>query len=173
MKRLRYCAAMSLDGYIAGPNGEYDWIITDPSIDFAAAMTEFDTYVMGRKTFEVAQQAPNLLSGMEIVVFSRTLRASDYPEVKIVSSGAADTVRELKAKSGKAICLFGGGVLFRSLLDAGLVDTIELSVVPIILSQGRAFAGIAVHEQQDAAERNSDAEVCGMNLPSSWRSRAN
>lgn len=53
-----------------------------------------------------------------------------------MSSGAAEAVKQLKTKPGKDICLFGGGILFRSLLDAGLVDTIELSVVPIMLSQG-------------------------------------
>ena len=52
-KRLRYQVAMSLDGFIAGPNGDYDWIVTDPAIDFTALYREFDTAVMGRKTFEI------------------------------------------------------------------------------------------------------------------------
>jgi dihydrofolate reductase len=52
-KRLRYQVAVSLDGIIAGPNGEYDWIVMDPSIDFNALYKEFDTVVMGRKTYEV------------------------------------------------------------------------------------------------------------------------
>jgi dihydrofolate reductase len=52
-RRLRYGVAVSLDGFIAGPNGEYDWIVMDPSIDFAAMYKEFDTAVMGRKTYEV------------------------------------------------------------------------------------------------------------------------
>src|SRR5688572_9657920 len=52
-RRLRYQVAVSLDGFIAGPNGEYDWIVMDPSIDFAALFKEFDTAVMGRKTYEV------------------------------------------------------------------------------------------------------------------------
>lgn len=51
-RRLRYQVAVSLDGFIAGPNGEYDWIVTDPAIDFAALYKEFDTAVMGRKTYE-------------------------------------------------------------------------------------------------------------------------
>ena len=52
-KLLRYQVAVSLDGFIAGPNGEYDWIVMDPSIDFAALYKEFDTAVMGRKTYEL------------------------------------------------------------------------------------------------------------------------
>jgi len=53
MRRLRYNVAMSLDGFIAGSKEEYDWIVDDRSIDFEALFGEFDTLVMGRKTFEV------------------------------------------------------------------------------------------------------------------------
>ncbi len=52
MRRVRYVVAMSLDGYIAGPNGEADWIIMDPDIDFRALFEQFDTFLMGRRTFE-------------------------------------------------------------------------------------------------------------------------
>jgi dihydrofolate reductase len=52
-RRLRYGVAVSLDGFIAGPDGEYDWIVMDPSIDFAAMFKEFDTAVMGPKTYEI------------------------------------------------------------------------------------------------------------------------
>ena len=54
MRELRYGVAMSLDGFIAGPNGEYHWIVHDPSIDFAAMFAEYDTLLMGRGTYEVA-----------------------------------------------------------------------------------------------------------------------
>ena len=56
MRRLRYQVATSLDGYIAGPNGEFDWIAMDPDIDFAALFAQFDTAVMGRKTFVATLQ---------------------------------------------------------------------------------------------------------------------
>ena len=72
-RRLRYQVAMSLDGFIAGPNGEYDWIVMDPSIDFRALYGEFDTAVMGRKTYEAAQGADISIPGPDFVVFSRTL----------------------------------------------------------------------------------------------------
>jgi dihydrofolate reductase len=72
---------------------------------------------------------------MQTVVCSRTLRATDYPNVTIASD-AAEAVSELKAKAGRDIWLFGGGALFCSLLDDCLVDTIELGVMPVLLSAG-------------------------------------
>ena len=56
MRRLRYQVATSLDGYIAGPQGEFDWIMMDPDIDFAELGAQFDTAVMGRKTFMTTLQ---------------------------------------------------------------------------------------------------------------------
>ena len=134
MRRLRYSVAMSLDGYIAGPGGEYDWITTDPTLDFAALFRQFDLFVMGRKTFEAFQKGP--ASGMKVVVVSRTLQPADHPGVTIIGSGVAEAVAALKAEPGKDIWLFGGGSLFRSLLDAGLVDTVEVSVMPVLLGGG-------------------------------------
>lgn len=138
MRQVRYSVAMSLDGYIAGPNGEYDWIVTDPAIDFGAYFKEFDTILMGRKTFEVALRhgSGGAMPGMKVFVFSRTLRAGDYPGVTTVAEDAEETVRGLRAGRGKDVWLMGGGVLFRSLLDARLVDTIEVGVIPVLLGQG-------------------------------------
>jgi len=129
---------MSLDGYIAGPNGEYDWIVIDPAIDFAAMSAEFDTYLIGRKTFEAMRRMGNeskTTPGIKNIVFSRTLRQSDYPNITI-SSDAVESVAELRRSPGKDIALFGGGELFRSLLAAGLVDRIEVSLIPVLLGGG-------------------------------------
>jgi dihydrofolate reductase len=138
MRLVRFGGAMSLDGYIAGPHGEYDWIVMDPDIDFAGMMTQFDTFLIGRKTFEAMLRMGNDVKSMPAVqniVLSRTLRASDYPHVT-VSADAERVVTELRAKPGKDIAIFGGGQLFRSLLAAGLVDRVEVSLIPILLGGG-------------------------------------
>ena len=102
MRRLRYQVAASLDGYIASPNGEFDWIVTDPDIDFAALFAQFDTAVMGRKTFlaTLQQGRDGAMPGLDVIVFSRTLCQADYPAVAVVNGDPADTVRSLKATPG-------------------------------------------------------------------------
>jgi dihydrofolate reductase len=136
MRRVRYGVAMSLDGYIAGPKGEADWIVMDPEIDFGAIWSEFDTLLMGRHTFESMTAMGGGTSGVKIVVASRTLEQPDYKGVTIVSDNLRDAVIALKNEAGKDIWLFGGGSLFRSLLDLDLVDTVEVAVIPVVLGQG-------------------------------------
>jgi dihydrofolate reductase len=137
-RRLRYQVAMTLDGFIAGTEGEYDWIVMDPSIDFEALYKEFDTIVMGRKTFEVmtAQGGEGSMPGLDVIVFSSTIPPATRPRVRIVNDAPAEVVAALKGESGKDIWLFGGGRLFRTLLDAGLVDTVEVAVMPVLLGAG-------------------------------------
>jgi len=137
MRRVRYSVAMSLDGYIAGPKGEFDWIPVDPDIDFGALFKDFDTALLGRKSYEAAhrQDGGGVPSGMEVYVFSRTLRQSDCPDVT-VSDRAEETLTALKKKAGKDIWLYGGGSLFRSFLELGMVDSVEVGIVPILLGGG-------------------------------------
>ena len=137
MRRVRYVVAMSLDGYIAGPNGEADWIIMDPDIDFRALFEQFDTFLLGRRAFEgMGGAGGSRQPGVQTMVFSRTLRQQDYPEVAIVSERPERALADLRTKPGKDIWLFGGGSLFRSLLEARQVDTVEVSVIPVLLGAG-------------------------------------
>lgn len=134
MRRIRYQVACSLDGYIAGPNGEYDWIVMDPEIDFGSIMAQFDTLLMGRRTFESSGAG---FAGMNVFVFSRTLQQAAYPGVTIVSADPKQAIDALRAQPGKDIWLFGGGELFRSLLALGCVDTVEPAIIPVLLGGGR------------------------------------
>jgi len=139
MRRIRYQVATSLDGYIAGPRGEADWIVMDPDIDFRAHFAQFDAVLIGRRTFEGmtrGKKKGGAMPGMKTFVFSRTLQQSDYPNVTIVADNAQEILTALRAEPGKDIWLFGGGLLFRSLLEAGLVDTVEVAVIPVLLGGG-------------------------------------
>ncbi|HKB05884.1 MAG TPA: dihydrofolate reductase family protein [Gemmataceae bacterium] len=141
MRRIIYQVAMSLDGYIAGPNGEYDWIVTDPDIDFNAIWARFDTLLMGRKTYELmqGQGGGGGTGGLKVVVFSRTLRQADHPKVVIVNENSDKVLAQLREQPGKDIWLFGGGSLFRSLLDLRQVDAVEVGLIPHLLGGGVPF----------------------------------
>jgi dihydrofolate reductase len=136
MRRVRLSVAVSVDGYIAGPNGESDWIVMDPDIDFGALMGAFDTVLLGRKTYEAARrQGAGAMPGKQTFVFSRTLRQEECPG-ETLSSDPAETVTALRRAPGKDLWLFGGGELFRSMLELGLVDAVELAVIPVLLGGG-------------------------------------
>lgn len=135
-RRVRLSVAMSLDGFIAGPNGEYDWIPMDPEIDFAELFRGFDTVLMGRRSYEAAlAQGQVGMPGMRAIVFSRSLRQEDHPGVTI-SRSPREMIRELRAVPGKDLWLFGGGELLRSFLEERLVDQLEIAVVPVLLGAG-------------------------------------
>lgn len=141
MRRIWYSVAMSLDGFIAGPQGEYDWIPNEPEIDWGGFMARFDTLLMGRRSYEAALAAPGgSLPTMPTYVFSHTLRPEDHPDVTIVGTDIEPTIKYLRRRrDGKAIWLFGGGELFRSLLERGYVDVVEVGLVPILLGRGIPF----------------------------------
>lgn len=136
MRRVRYSVAMSLDGFIADPDGGYDWIVIDPEIDFDAMFKGYDTVLMGRKSYDMAVQPGGYgMPRMKAYVFSRTLDQAKVPDAT-VTDDPQKTVTELKKMQGKDILLFGGGELFRSLLELKLVDAIEVAVIPVLLGKG-------------------------------------
>jgi dihydrofolate reductase len=83
-----------------------------------------------------AQGGHGAMPGLDVVVFSRSLPAAAHPGVRISNDHPHEIVAALKAKPGRDIWLYGGGALFRSLLDAGLVDTVEVAVIPVLLGAG-------------------------------------
>jgi dihydrofolate reductase len=117
MRRVRYNVAASLDGFIADAEGRYDWIPPEPAIDFGALFAR------------VAER--------QLVVFSRTLQPADHPEVTIVAADAAGAVAALRQAPGTGdVWLYGGSDLFATLLAAGQVDTVEVTVIPVLLGGG-------------------------------------
>ena len=138
MRQVLYRVATSVDGYIAGPRGEVDWIVHDPAVDFAKIYESVDTVLLGRRTYELTRQpgAPSWPQGWQIYVFSRTLPPEEHPGVTVVRADAGARVATLRAAAGREIWLFGGGSLFRSLLEAKQVDLVEVLVVPVLLGGG-------------------------------------
>lgn len=136
MRTLRYSVAASLDGYIAGPNGEFDWILVDPEIDFEALYAGFGGLVMGRRSYEVFQAtggAPG--PALPTYVYSRTLPEGERNGVTFASD-AVSHVRALKQGNGKPLWLWGGGELCRELASAGLLDGIDVAIIPVVLGKG-------------------------------------
>lgn len=140
MRRMRYNVAASLDGYIAGPNGEFDWIPEDPTVDFEGLFARVDTVILGRRTFDTVLSSgggPAWKEGARIFVVSRTLDERDHPGVTVVREDPARVAASLRAEEGTGeIWLFGGGVLFAEMLAAGQVDSVEVTVAPILLGGG-------------------------------------
>jgi dihydrofolate reductase len=139
MRRVRYQVACSLDGFIAGPGDDFDWITPEPTFDFDALHAQFDTLLMGRRTFDIVRASGDHFRGKQVVVASRTLQPTDHPEVELVREGLDRRIRELRAQPGRDIWLYGGGELFSQVLSWDLVDTVEPAVIPVLLGGGVPF----------------------------------
>lgn len=139
MRAVRYNVAATLDGYIAGPNGEFDWIPNDDAVDFAGIFARVDTVLIGRKTYEVVQRMgpPPWTPKTRVYVFSTTLEPTSCSGATLVSTDSTGVVNALRHEPGNGeIWLFGGGDLFRRLLAAGQVDSVEITIVPVLLGAG-------------------------------------
>ncbi len=138
MRRVRYHVAASLDGFIAGPDGEIDWIVPDTTVDFAALFAGFDTVLLGRRTYELTLRpgAPAWPAGWHVYVFSQTLQPAEHPAVTVIDTDAGAAVAALRAAPGRDIWLFGGGRLAASLLAAQVVDQVEVAIMPVLLGRG-------------------------------------
>lgn len=154
MRRIRYQVACSLDGYIADSQGGYDWIVAEPTFDFDALRSQFDTLLMGRKTYETVLAAGEGFWGMRVLVFSRTLDPAAHPDVEVVSRDGARRLDALRREQGRDLWLFGGGELFRSLLADGLVDTVEPAIIPVLLGAGIPFLPGPALRQSLALQRH-------------------
>ncbi|RAJ31038.1 dihydrofolate reductase family protein [Pedobacter cryoconitis] len=144
MRKLILGLAITLDGYIEGPNGEYDWCFTDQDYGLNSFFERIDAIFIGRNSYEMAQQHGGINIGEAIpgmpalkeYVFSKTLTAVKEGAVLILGDSIAEA-RRIKNQPGKDIWLFGGALLYNSLMKEGLVDELWLSVHPILLGDGK------------------------------------
>jgi len=144
MRKLILGLAITLDGYIEGPNGEYDWCFTDQDYGLNEFFERIDAIFIGRKSYEMLQhhnQSSNeeTIPGMPVLreyVFSQTLTSVKQGAVLLSGDGIA-AARTIKSQPGKDIWLFGGATLYAALMKEGLVDELWMSVHPILLGSGK------------------------------------
>ena len=135
MRKVRYSVAASLDGYIAGPKGEFDWIVVDPDIDFKEMYAGYSALVMGRHSYDVFAATGGGEEPLPTYIYSRTLPEGERKGLTFVKD-AVPHVRRLKQADGKPIWLWGGGALFSALAAAGLVDGVDVAIIPVVLGGG-------------------------------------
>ncbi len=148
MRKVKYAVGVSLDGYLAAPDGSVDWLNRAASKakgeDFG--MREFfrsiDTVLMGRKTYEIAVKmgmGKGGYSGMQTFIFSRTLPPGKRDGIEFVSGNPGELMARLKQQPGKDIWLCGGGELAREFLKCGALDEVILGIVPVLLAGRLTF----------------------------------
>jgi len=139
MRPIRYNVAASLDGYIADAQGAFDWIPDDSTVDFEGLFKSVDTYLLGRRTYDTVRATASapFNPGARVYVFSRTLAPGTEQGVTIARDDPVALARSLRNEAGPGeIWLFGGGELFAVLLEARQVDSVEVTVVPVLLGRG-------------------------------------
>lgn len=141
MRKIVAGFAISLDGYIEGPNGEYDWIVMDPGFDFTGHMKRFDSFFFGRISYEkLLAQGNTSFPGIKNYVFSNSLTSVDK-NFTLLSGEIRNIVTAIKKQDGKDIAVYGGANLLSSLLELNLVDELMMSLIPIVLGKGKPMVG--------------------------------
>lgn len=148
MKRVILNLAVSLDGFIEGPNGEVDWCIMDDDMDFEAFLASIDTIFYGRISYDAwgdfqpgenesaAEQSMwQAIHAKRKFVFSSQQRQDE--NALYIDTDIAKEVANIKNQKGKDIWLYGGASLIRTFIDLGLIDLYKISVHPIVLGSGK------------------------------------
>lgn len=155
MRKLVICLHVSVDGFVAGPNGEMDWIhVHDEIFDYAGYLTdEADIALYGRVTYQMMDsywptaadqpgaskhdiQHSTWYNSVEKIVFSKTLNG-DPKKTRFVAENINDEIKKLKAKDGKNILMFGSPTAVHSLMEYNLIDEYWMFVNPVILGDGK------------------------------------
>jgi dihydrofolate reductase len=139
MRKVILAVAVSLDGFIEGPNGEYDWCFTEPDYSLKEFFKRIDTIFVGRKTYEMSSEmegGPPGFPKFKEYIFSNTLQKIKKGAT-LINGDIKTEVEKIKTEKGKDIWLFGGAGLTTSLMNLGLVDELSLAVYPILLGAGK------------------------------------
>jgi len=164
MRKVILGLAVSLDGFIEGPNGEYDWCLTDQDYGMKAFFERIDAVFVGRKTYEMSLGMNGGGAGMPKMkeyIFSTTLDSVKKGAI-LMKGNIKDEVDKIKKEKGKDIWMFGGANLTTSLMNLGLIDELWLAVHPILLGNGKPlFSGIKerIHLQLTNSETYSSGLV--------------
>jgi len=147
MRKLVYDFAMTLDGYLCREDGSCDGFVGegDHVTDYLDRLQEYDTVLMGRKTYEYGFQfglkpGDRAYAHMEHFIFSSTLKF-DTDQLNVVSPDRLDIVRDLKNSSGGVIYLCGGGQLAGALLERKLIDRLTIKLNPVAFGSGVSALG--------------------------------
>lgn len=148
MRKVILGLAVSLDGFIEGPNGEYDWCFTDQDYGLTEFSKGIDALVMGRKTYDMMKgyDGPNSWSHARTYVFSKTLSATTG--IEVLKGDLPTVMNQLKQVEGKNIWLFGGADLTTQFINHNLIDEYWLSVHPIILGSGKPLFHDIIERKQ-------------------------
>lgn len=138
MRKIILNLAVSLDGLIEGPNGEYDWCFTDQDYGMKEFFKRTDTIFLGRKSYDLVNATgADYFGKRKIYVFSKTLSETKKENTIIINKDVAEIVSKIKNEPGKDIWLFGGASLVTTFINEGLVDELMLAVHPILLGKGK------------------------------------
>jgi len=128
--------AVSLDGFIEGPSGEYDWCFVDEDYGMTEFLSRIDTLLMGRKSYKTLKESgEDPFASKHKIIVSKTIKSLADNET-VISDDLNATIEQLKISQGKDIWLYGGAQLTEALLLANLVDEMQLAVHPLLLGGG-------------------------------------
>ena len=137
MRHVKLFVATSLDGHIAGPEEEIDWLFSDQDYGMTSFYASVDTVLLGRKTYDIGVKLGQTgYKGKINYVFSRTRREKEHEHINWISEDPVEFVRKLKNEPGREIWLVGGGEIFGTLFDGGMVDDLLVGIHPIVLGKG-------------------------------------
>jgi len=162
MRKVILNLAMSLDGYIEGPNGEYDWCFTDQDYGMTEFLGNSDAIFLGRKSYELLMSAgPEMFAALKMYVFSNTLTQVEGNSEIITEADFKQRVDEIRNQPGANIWLFGGAELVSAFITRNLINELFISVHPTILGAGKPLF-IDIKERTDLILLSSEQFSSGL-----------